>query len=428
MARFYYLGPWIAPDAEIDSWHAPEGTVGLIDLRPVVPSTTHGFFATDVPLNNSDYEPFGDAQGTRLEGLTMSPQQRSKWASMLGIADTIQPGTLLDVLWDTLTIHSDPDGVSHAKPIMPTSQGVLELHLGGHSLVKSARMPKNPLDTPHWAKMQRVLQNDYLEAEATADKGKTQKERDHNRKWLGFMARKYGLTYQAATDLLIPSGRPKVAPMKPETSISDDFNRANADPISNAAAGWSWTEVSGTSWTVLSNTCRFVSQSSTIRTARAETDLSGADHYAQLVVTAMPYDDAETRQGPCTRFSSSAETCYAGALALAAAGSKNVFLYSISAGTATQIGNAAYSWSNGDTVKQESNGSTITLYVNGASQSSVTDTAISAGTRTGMYVRYVFNANMDDFAAEDLGAATGQPTRKRWGGVPHSAVTGRGVW
>ena len=127
-ARYYYLGPWqqYTDDGGAAYWGAPAGTVGLVDLRPLSPVQTFGFFATAEPLNDSNYEPFGDASGTRLNALTMTPQQRAKWSSMLGInGDNWSGNRLLDVLVDTLTVHADPDGEERAKPLTPLPSGEL---------------------------------------------------------------------------------------------------------------------------------------------------------------------------------------------------------------------------------------------------------------------------------------------------------------
>ena len=408
MARFYYIGPWVPPvpgDPLRDAYRAPAGSVGMIDLRPTPSTDGYGFFATDAPLADSNYEPFGDASGTRLEALPMSVAQRNKWASMLGIQVTPDAGTLLDLLWNTLTIYSDPDGALRAKPIMPTTGGVLELRMGGHSLVRASRIPSDITSAPHWLQMQRVIHNDYRVVEARAAKGKSQKEKDLNRRWLGFLRDKYRLTDDQASGLLIPDGMTKVRPQKPETTITDDFNRADADPPSNAAAGWSWTEVSGTVWRINTNRVQHSGQILAIRSLRAESDLSGADHYAQVYKETNTYDDAQHYEGPCCRFSSSAETFYTGVWRESPSGTTVVRLYKVVAGTPTQIGSdVGVAGNDNTTVKVEANGSTIKVYYEGAQQISETDTSISDGTRAGIACYYQFLVYLDDFAASDLAA------------------------
>src|SRR5512133_3025403 len=99
-ARYYYLGPWqetvepgrtvvfngqVLTSSDITVLTPPDGTVGLVDLRPPRGQGGYGFFATDRPLG-SDYEPFGDGIN-RLEDVTLAAQRRTKWASMLGMSN-----------------------------------------------------------------------------------------------------------------------------------------------------------------------------------------------------------------------------------------------------------------------------------------------------------------------------------------------------
>lgn len=401
MGRWYYLGPWLDPvpgDPTRNAYRPPDGTVGLIDLRPMSPGSTYGFFSTDAPLSDSNYEAFGDANGTKLDGLTMSVAQRNKWASMLGIASTPQAGTLLDLLWDTLTVYADPDGLTHAKPIMPTVNGRLELHLGGHSLVRSARIPSDVTATPHWPQMQRVIQSDYRVVAAQSEKGKTPKERSHHARWLGFLRDKYRLTDDQASGLLIPSDLPKVKPQKPETTLSDDFNRANGD------LGASWAETPGTGWTVLSNQADLDGSGTTYEYARYESDLSGSDHYAQVKVAAA---DDPGWGGACVRFNSANQECYLGHFGFNAR--TEAYLFSVnSSGTRTQIGSTvtglSYSWP--QTIKTQANGSTITFYIGTDTIYTETNSAISGNTRGGMNGRGSPDENvaLDDWTASDLAA------------------------
>lgn len=110
MAGFnYYLGPWIWDTSNRNDPHyrAPEGTIGLIDLRPNSPVETYGFFATDRKLG-PDYTSYGDGVN-RLEDIALSPAQRTKWSSQLGIG-AVTETRLKDVLVETLMMRGDPDG------------------------------------------------------------------------------------------------------------------------------------------------------------------------------------------------------------------------------------------------------------------------------------------------------------------------------
>lgn len=78
---FCYLGPWeLSDDAEGKRWHPPEGTLGLVDLRPLAPTECFGFFATEKELG-SDYL----FLGSQLDE-PVKEDLAGKWASTLGIS------------------------------------------------------------------------------------------------------------------------------------------------------------------------------------------------------------------------------------------------------------------------------------------------------------------------------------------------------
>src|SRR5207253_2934705 len=94
----------------------------------------------------------------------------------------------------------------------------------------------------------------------------------------------------------------------PETTITDDFNRADGTTIGNQLT---WTEVAGT-WDTVSNQVQMTGPASDSATysARAESDLSSADHYAQLVYVNAGTVTTQAHLGPAARFSPSAQTHY----------------------------------------------------------------------------------------------------------------------
>jgi len=391
-ARFYYLGPWVDALAAGKGlgWAPPEGTVGLIDMRPLSPTITHGFFATDRALG-SDYTAFGDAAGTDLRALTMSVAQRTLWASMLGITKTPRAGTLADLLWDTLTIYSDPDGAVRAKPIMPTSAGVLQLHLGGHSLLRGRRMPRDPTRAAHWPKMQRVLQEDYRRIRRYALESSDQKGRETHRRVLGSQALKYGVDHEAAGRLFVPDDLPPGRPLKPETTITESFDKANSDTL---GPDLTWAEVDGDT-DVVSNEASFESAGgSAVAAARAEHDLSSDDHYAQIDLTNSASSNGG---GAAVRFDPSALIFY---MCWAVDGG-TYLLYKYSAGF-TQLDTTGITISTPEAYKMEIDGSSLKGYQAGVERVSATDSSLTGDVRTGIIGQPPIN--VDDFIAADLTA------------------------
>ena len=135
----YYLGPWELdsglqpPELPAPFWRPPLGVVGAIDLRslPAHNSPGVGFFTTpdSVRLGN-DYRPIGQGD---LRSLTITTALRRAIENQMGIQ--VDGVSLMNCLWDILTLKSDPTGQTRWKPLMPTLAGKLEIHLGGHSLL-----------------------------------------------------------------------------------------------------------------------------------------------------------------------------------------------------------------------------------------------------------------------------------------------------
>ena len=95
---YYYVGPWRYGKF---GWEAPEGTVGLVDLRsiPAVRREVEGlgFFASHSRLT-SEFELFGDQPGRNA-----GRRQAQPLAVDAGYHRFDPVARLLDVLWDTLT-------------------------------------------------------------------------------------------------------------------------------------------------------------------------------------------------------------------------------------------------------------------------------------------------------------------------------------
>jgi hypothetical protein len=404
MARYYYLGPWqvvtekgqsvvfngqtlTSPDRTVLT--PPEGTVGLVDLRPPHGQGGYGFFATDRPLD-SNYEPFGDGIN-RLEDVHLAAQQRNRWAWMLGVA-SLTGTTLMDVLWATLTVQADPTGQARALPIMPTHRGMLELHLSGHSLLRAQRMTR---EHPAFATVCRALQGSYGKINGNGKGAKTAA------KWLEVQRRKLGLSAEQAMDLLIPPGLVKQPPGKPTTTIQDDFARDDDfSGLGASAERWAWSEQTG--FALYGQTALFLSGAAI---ARAEVDLSSDDHYSQVDIVAMPSIGVIVR--------ATTENVYSGT---------NSY-YSYIAGTSPTNPTRLYKTVNnstlaidggggvggapidaGKSLRLQCDGSTLTGYVNGVQSIQITDTAVTGNLRCGLR-GVVGMSQVDNFLAEDLIAA-----------------------
>lgn len=179
------------------------------------------------------------------------------------------------------------------------------------------------------------------------------------------------------------------------STITDNFNRADADPLGSSSEGWSWTETNG-DIDIVSNEAK--GQASGVENrARADSDLGSADHYAQLTMLTI-----SNGLGPCVRFASGADTCYGW---LIDGGLNRVF--KVVAGGLTSLASFSSPAVN-SVVKLTVTGTTLEPFDDGVSLGTTTDSAISGNSRAGIWVD---NADrIDTFSAGDLGGgATTHP-------------------
>lgn len=201
----------------------------------------------------------------------------------------------------------------------------------------------------------------------------------------------------------------------------DDFNRADS-----ASLGASWTERVG-SWDILSNQMRYETGSTDFDVAHTAA-YATADYTVEVKITAT--GSVNGHRGPCGRrvnFSTTDSNCY---MALLTSAGADLDLYKRVSATFTKLADAseAYTTSSQETIKLEMNGTTIKQYANGVEKSSVTDSALSAAGDAGCLCGgSILDQDFDNFSVDDLAAAAGQPTSKRFGGITGMAFN-QGVW
>lgn len=384
--RWYYLGPWVWVDGDDPHWEAPAGTVGLIDLRGA--SGGVGFFATDTALSD-DYT----LLGTDLNG----PVDEGAWGKTLGVTPPAG-STVLEALVDVLTVQADPTGEARAPPLMPRQDGVLEIWLGGHSQVY-ARAFEGETD-PAWPNIQKRLWETYrtLEAEATA---RGSKDTTLHQRALAVWQQKYHI---ADADTLIPPDMESVEPVRPETTYTDNFNRADEDL--EASANWTWlTATANTDFNIVSNQVAYGGNTGAFGLYRFEQNLSTDDHFCQFVVTV----ETATDGGPMvvTRNDASATTTssthnYYRANHRNASGDSVIGKTVAGSGSLIATGGAVNPTAP-YTIRLVSNGSTHQLFIAGVLQATATDTAIAGHVRTGMRMALDDGtARWDDFVIADI--------------------------
>lgn len=233
---------WIGPYAKTFDgpthvgWQPPTEAVAAVDLRTLAdqavltqgPQSSRGWFCT----------PDGVALPSEYEEVTGG--RKGVLCALLGLDSrnvAAAPTNPIAFLWEALTDHTDPDGATRPKPIMPTRRGNLDLLLG-------RRVKRERFSLARDAKQRDVFQRSYA-AIRTRDETLA-------RKWLGFQQRKLGLD-----DTQIKQLQPLIfrheKPLPPETTVTETFTRADGAGLD---ADQTWTEHSTSIWTISSNKAR----------------------------------------------------------------------------------------------------------------------------------------------------------------------------
>lgn len=414
------LGPWqwrsdVGPQP---CWAAPDGAVSCVDLRAIPDQSLLGTYdqfphslflfqnAEALAKAGIDYYAFGEG---RIDDLKLAGVDRSTWESMLGIAPV--GDTVADAMIDLLTNSSSPDGATPSKVLLPGHAGFCEIHIPWHSVIRRWKFGAwNPDGNSHHNRVRDLLRagigetivrqrdkekrlrraavdarkggkrDDADKLDALADRLKGDKK---SRQVLGGLVAKYRCEPSDITQ--------EVAPLKPETVVSDDFNRANG----NLGANWG---NYGFVWAVAANGIAKYTGSGATGWATNQNPLSTDDHYAQIK---MVIGNAYYAMGPMTRNPNNGTFTYYSLDNYA----DQMRLIKVVAGAGAVIASAAWTYAVGETYRQQSDGSSLTGYVDGSEKVSVTDTALSGQLHTGC-TAYTGVANdsaqMDDFYATDL--------------------------
>jgi len=309
---------------------------------------------------------------------------RDAWEAEMGYRPVGGPN-VVDLLWDQLTDGSDPTGQSGPKPLMPSTDGFLHLFVGGHSEVKREHFRWGI--HPHTNRVRDVLRRQFAEQH--------ERHQEHARKVLDFWCEKYRVEDWKE---FVPANLHAHVPgrLKHQTTITDDFTRADGDTIGNQL---SWTEV-GCDWDTVGNLASKTATNSVVEHARAESALSSDDHYAQILRVSTV--DNSDYQGPCARIPASPSTDKT-FYTLWSDGAS--YLTKFVTGTQTVIATGSRAVAS-EIYKVQADGSTIKGFYAGAEALSVTDTAITGNLHCGINA-FGSGATLDDFEAADLAAGGG---------------------
>jgi hypothetical protein len=271
-------------------------------------------------------------------------------------------------LIDLFTEGSDPEGVEGPKPLIPTTQGRMEMHLGGRSHFERFRWGDQ-----YTGKVQDVIRRDFAATMADAQTGKL-RDTSHHLRILDATCDKFGIEDWKE---FVPANLQKDVPgrLKHETTQSDDFNRTDSTGL-----GANWSNVVSAGMDVVSNQARGTNAAGGGIRVRLQLDVSSADHYAQS--DALGFGAPGANNGPLARYATAADTNYAWLLRSVTPFRR---LLKIVTGTATVLASDTTAQTT-STLRIECNGSSLKVYVAGVEITGLatTDSSITTGTRGGM--------------------------------------------
>lgn len=422
----YYLGQWVWNPENEGHWQMPRLDIGIanLDLRTLpqmaMPVTAQGFGMFALAVRDDS---IGAYLGDSITAV-LNPVRLNTIRNILDVQN-LQATNVLDILWELFTIHADTSGQTRWRPLMPEHDGVLRLHLSGHSVVKEERFNPNshPLvldvvregyrkvraealtsqavlehagmswqEARTWGKVHAIL---YPDGHPTHDRavhlGGLMEPVFHKR-YLQALVEKYRLPPQQ----LIPSDLSFEGVLPHGTSISENWNCADS---ANINCQLTWTEATD-SYDIVTNRCQKTAGG--FNYARADTDLASDDHYAQVaLINAV----SGPGMGSVVRKDGTATDTWYHAVARTNATPDSWDTTKVVAAVFTGIGTGtSVNVVSGDTIKVSVDGSTIKRFRNGTEQDSVTDTAITGNLRTGITMS-TNTMSVDTFEAADLAAA-----------------------
>ncbi len=404
----YYLGHWQWTTLNGMACYAPPaGVVGCLDLGTLPQMSVGGAdrgrllcWTRDAVTLPSEYELLGvgDCRELNTDGAMLD-----KFQSLVGYRP--QGAKLVDAVWDCLEGGADIDGTTGPLPLVPTTRGNLGLHFAGHSVVKSRRFKwGNDAASP---KLKQLLRKEFRGLLQDSKAGKL-KDAKHAFRVLDYWCDKYGVSDWRE---FVPANLQKDVPgrVKHETTITESFDQADSTTL---GPDLPWTEIAVVGWRTVSNRAgRNAGTASTLEVARADSDLSSADHYAQAKLWAGngKYPGVIARV-PSSGDATGYDVVHGGT------GDPNFYTQKLITGTLTNLNFSSQSPVDGSVSKVEPNGSTISGYYGGALIYSGTDTSISSGVRCGLVQYENADSTLDDFEAADLAAGpSGHPAVRRFG-------------
>lgn len=389
--------------AEGSFWRPPGGDhLGVLDLRTYDQMASSGIltgygifvYSSSRTLSGSVY--FGENKDA-----TLRAAQKTEIINLLGLSE-LTSNTPGEFMWDMFTKYADPRGLAGPKPIRGSIRKIMKLSIGGIGLIYQERY-----NIQHSSRSIQVFQADYRRQRLAGV------DLDHLRKWTGTeMIKQFRAANDATALLMLPPEYSSDGWRLPGTPITESFDTTDSDTL---GPDLTWTEVTD-DIDIVSNKAEYQELNPNgDASARAETALSSADHYAQADVTKQGGSSGHY-SGTAIRFNSSATTFYYGGWR--PDGTTELHIGKVVAGSQSELTTADVSGDPGEgethTVKLEITDDDLTLtYDEGlGSEQTLTlnnDTSISGNLYTGIAGKAANSGQIqwDNFEADSLSVLTG---------------------
>ena len=333
--------------------------------------------------------------------------------SALNLKDPLPAMRFADVLAHLLTTHADPTNTDAPKPLTPDHGGRLDVWILGSRHWRHKFDPGSPYCSCTLDLLRRDWKRCKKESHDRADAMDPQKftptQIAHARNLYRRVAGSFEKETGCQAFVLTQSDKEEDQPHKPETTITESF------PGTGMFGGdLSWTQTTG-SFDNDGDKGRLTTVDGTFCNARADSDLSSANHYAQVLAfdggAGSPVLSGIT-VGAASRFHGSAATFYHAEAYADEFLAEEARLRKCEAGSETALDATAVTLNIPCTMKCQASGSSISYYFDGSLVDTVTDTAITGNTRAGVTSRdpslVGFN-KFDSFEAADVAAGSGIP-------------------
>lgn len=398
MADFYYaIGPFRkVREGALTLTLPPEGATGMRLRRvPDLVNGNDGLFWSAKPFP-SEYRTLGRGD---LRDITDAP--RRIIASAFGL-QTLAGDSLADILWGLLMLNADPTGETRSPPLMPTHRRHLELVLSQHGVIARKRFDPMLSEAPA---VREILRRQYRAHREAALAGYL-KDDLHHRRVLDAWCEKYALPEEYF--------RPDDLPVETRLQHETKYNETFAKGAGALGGDYTWNDFHGSSvYTV--NGSEQATKGSAFGASRLDSALSSDDHYAKATIADVTAGDRSIGCG--ARMTGDATVEYY--LAVADGPSNGETWRWTTGGGLEGVGTQGGTFTTGDVIEIECDGTTISRKKNGTAQDSQSDpSGITGNLYAGLAsVHTSAGGELDDFETADLSSATTNTATVTLGGA-----------